>query len=241
MASHTLLKCNFCSDFASHCEVCRICPRHSAYCSCSNQINNHTSGLSFSNVGVERTLHNLNCNSENLYESLFLNCQHHDIVSINEYLDLNNNRLNLFLIHFNVRSLQKNFDKLTNYILQIKKLPDIIAITETKLGKNQIVINIDIEGYNFIHSDSSSRAGGVGLYMYIKDSLTFTLKEGFDLNINSVENIWIQIDTSDNKKPITIGVVYIVTQYMLLNNLNLLVKQWKNYFLSSVVIIRNFI
>ena len=60
MASHTLLTCNFCSDFASHCEVCRICPRHSAYCSCTNQINNHTSGLSFSNIGVERALDNLN-------------------------------------------------------------------------------------------------------------------------------------------------------------------------------------
>ena len=93
-----------------------------------------------------------------------MNCQYHDIVSINEYLDLNNNTPNLFLIHFNVRTLQKNFDKLTNYILQMKKLPDIIAITETKLAKNQIVVNIDIERYNFIHSDSSSRAGDIGLY-----------------------------------------------------------------------------
>ena len=176
IASHTLLTCNFCSDFASHCEVCRICPRHSAYCSYSNQINNHISGLSFSNVGVERTL-------DNLYESLFLNCRYHDIVSINEYLDLNNNRPNLFLIHFNVRSLQKIFDKLTNYVIQMKKLPDIIAIIETKLAKNQIVVDIDIEGYNFIHSDSSSRAGGVGLY--IKDSLTFTFKEELDLNMKT--------------------------------------------------------
>ena len=80
------------------------------YCSCSNQINNHTSALSFSNVGVERTLDNLNCNSYNLHEYLFLNCQYHDSVSINEYLDLDNCRPNLFLIHFNVRSLQKNFD-----------------------------------------------------------------------------------------------------------------------------------
>ena len=135
-----------------------------------------------------------------------MNCQYHNIVSINEYLDLNNSRPNLFLIHFNVRGLQKNFDKLTNYILQMKKLPDIIAITETKLAKNQIVVNIDIDGYNFTHSDSSSRAGGVGLY--IKDSLTFTLKEELDLNINLVENIWIQIKTFDNKKPITIRVVY---------------------------------
>ena len=77
-----------------------------------------------------------------------MNCQYHDIVSINEYLDLNNSTLDLFVIHFNVRSLQKNFDKLTNYILilQMKKLPDIIAITKNKLAKNQIVVNIDVEG-----------------------------------------------------------------------------------------------
>ena len=37
----------------------------------------------------------------------------------------------------------------------MKKLPDIIAVTETKLAKNQIVVNIDIEGYNFIHLDSN--------------------------------------------------------------------------------------
>ena len=40
----------------------------------------------------------------------------------------------------------------------MKKLPDTIAITKTKLAKNQIVVNINIDGYNFIQSDSSSRA-----------------------------------------------------------------------------------
>ena len=50
-----------------------------------------------------------------------------------------------------------------------------------QLAKNQIVVNIDIKRYNFIHSDSSSRARGVGLY--IKGSLTFTLKEELDLNL----------------------------------------------------------
>ena len=34
----------------------------------------------------------------------------------------------------------------------MKKLSDIITITETKLSKNQIVVNIDIEGYNTIIS-----------------------------------------------------------------------------------------
>ena len=59
-------------------------------------------------------------------------------------------------MHFNTRNLQKNIDKLSHYILQLKKLPDIIAITETKLKKDELQTNIGINGYSFIHSDSDS-------------------------------------------------------------------------------------
>ena len=73
-------------------------------------------------------------------------------------------------------------------------------------------------GYNFIHSDSQTRAGGVGFY--IKSSLTYTLRRDIDLNLKAVENMWIQIET--NTKPITIGVVYRHPVYTVdqLNNFN---------------------
>ena len=38
-----------------------------------------------------------------------------------------------FLLHLNIRSLNKNLDKLEDLLTQLGKLPDIIAITETKL------------------------------------------------------------------------------------------------------------
>ena len=52
----------------------------------------------------------------------------------------------LFLIYFNIRSLQKNFDYLCNYLFELKRSPDVIAVTETKLYDNAIHANIDIMG-----------------------------------------------------------------------------------------------
>ena len=55
-------------------------------------------------------------------------------------------KLDLLIMHFNVTSLQKNFDQLSMIVTKLQKLPDIIAITETKLSPNQIPTNIDLEG-----------------------------------------------------------------------------------------------
>ena len=83
-------------------------------------------------------------------ELLFLDCNYHDIASITNHVS--NNYNDLLLMHFYTRSLQKNIDKLTHYILQFKKLPDIIAIAETTLKKDELQTNIGTNGYNFIHS-----------------------------------------------------------------------------------------
>ena len=50
-------------------------------------------------------------------------------------------------MHFNVRSMQKNFDQLSMILTELQKLPDIIALTETKLSPNQIPTNINLKDY----------------------------------------------------------------------------------------------
>ena len=79
----------------------------------------------------------------------------------------------LFLIHFNVRSLQKHIDQLNNYLVGFKNQPDIVAISETKLKEGFINRNVKLEGYGFLHSDSKKCAGGVGLY--VKDTVKFSI------------------------------------------------------------------
>ena len=60
---------------------------------------------------------------------------------------------NLYLMYFNVKRIQKNIDELVNFLKQLKALPDVLAMTENKLKPDQIHIDINLEGYAFIHND----------------------------------------------------------------------------------------
>ena len=55
------------------------------------------------------------------------------------------------------------------------------------MNSNQIPINIKSDGYVFLHSNSTSKAGGVGLY--IKESIPYTLQQNIEINILFVENM----------------------------------------------------
>ena len=111
---------------------------------------------------------------------------------------------NLFLIHFNVRSLQKHIDQLNNYLVGFKNQPDIVAISETKLKEGLINRNVKLEGYGFLHSDNKKCAGGVGLY--IKDTIKFSINQCSKICLLNAEHQWIDIQTK--RGPIAIEVVY---------------------------------
>ena len=214
MASHleclgllNLPRCVSCCDLqarvANYCAICRVCSEHSTQCSCiCNELDGSDASKADTIEGIKHSLGNSHFETDDISEALFLPCDYHNIKSINEHI--RNNKCNLFLIHINIRSLQKNIDKLTHFISELGKSPDVIAITETKLNKNRIHSNIEINGYNFIHSDSETNAGGVG--MYIKKSISYKIEEELNLNLCSVENIWIQIQ-NDTSRTI-VGAVY---------------------------------
>ena len=110
--------------------------------------------------------------------------------------------ITLFVIHLNIGRLQKNIDKLSDYICTFDKQPAVIALSETKLKPITVYDNIDLNGYAFIRSDSATLLGGVG--MYIKESLTFTTKRNLDCNLPLIEETLIDLET--NFGLITIGV-----------------------------------
>ena len=63
---------------------------------------------------------------------------------------------------------------------------------------------VDIINIIFIHKDSASLAGGMGLY--VKNSIKFNECSNLNINTDEVENLWIEITTTG--KPLIIGVVY---------------------------------
>ena len=146
----------------------------------------------------------LNPNSEDVrddYVELFGTCEYVDSQNHNW---LNNKKIgDLFLIHFNLRSLQKNIDKLCDYLAGFKNQPEIVAISETKLREGYINRNIELEGYTFFHSDSKTQAGGVGIY--IKNSLQYSINQCTKICLTKTEHLWVDIST--NQRSVTVGVV----------------------------------
>jgi len=64
--------------------------------------------------------------------------------------------------------------KLENFLLSgIEHCSDVIAITETKLKNSKSVVsyNLQLEGYDFVHTDTNMNAGGVAFY--IKKNIKF--------------------------------------------------------------------
>ena len=81
------------------------------------------------------------------YFDFFCKSEYFDISSLNDAV----RDQNIYLMHFNVRSIQKNVDELANFLTQLKALPDVLAITETKLKPDQVHTNIKL-GRLYIYS-----------------------------------------------------------------------------------------
>ena len=115
-----------------------------------------------------------------------------------------NKKCKFSLLCVNIRSLTANFDKLKELLTNYDILPDIIAMSETKLKLSQ-VFNAKLSGYHFYHKGTTTSWGGVGLF--IKESLSISICKEFDINIPNYEDMWIQLDLGNNKKCI-VGVIY---------------------------------
>ena len=115
------------------------------------------------------------------------------------------NRRYLSLIHVNIRSLVKNIGDLHQIICNLPAPPDNIAISETKLNIKSDLNLIALKNYNFIHKDSLSCAGGVGLY--INKKFNFNIRSDLVLFDINVESLWINININ-NTTNVTVGVLY---------------------------------
>ena len=102
-------------------------------------------------------------------------------IKVCDYLDLNSKRSTfdpnrfLVLLHINIRLLHKNFDNLYDFLVELNFLPDVICLTETRI-KLHPLLNISLPNYTFFHTDSTTNAGGVGIYVLnkfqVKKSIT---------------------------------------------------------------------
>ena len=101
-----------------------------------------------------------------------------------------------FILHVNIRSLQKHIDHLQELLSNLNFLPDIIAITETRI-KDEPVLNMNISDYKFSFVKSFNNAGGIGVYIH--NSLNCTVSDKFHIALPLSENMWLNVIAKDSK------------------------------------------
>ena len=135
------------------------------------------------------------------YDDLFLKS---DYVDSCQHTTFNKKRKEIFVIYFSVGSLQKHIDELNSVLVFFKNQPEIVAISEIKTIKRKINQNINLDGYNFIHCYSVTRAGGIGLY--INNILAYKIHEHSKAELTNAEHLWVEIQTK--QWSFVVGVVH---------------------------------
>ena len=83
---------------------------------------------------------------------------------------------------------------------------DVIGITETRLYDDHPLTNIEINGYDFVHTPTSTKCGGAGIY--IKSIYDYEIKSELSCSLPNVsESIFIEIKRKKLKNLI-VGCVY---------------------------------
>ena len=117
-----------------------------------------------------------------------------DPITINQLYNITNE---FTFLNINIRSLNKNFNKILLLINELGFSPTIISVTETWLHSTKPLIHT-LEGYTYIGKSGCNQAGGVGLF--ILNSLQYNLLTNYQLNLGNCEDIWVELCLSKIKK-----------------------------------------
>lgn len=105
--------------------------------------------------------------------------------------DIATNKSLFSVMHLNIRSLPRNLEKLSDYLLGILAKFSLIGLSETWLSADSGFVNIP--GYNFVNQDRKGKSGG-GVAFYLDEKLELKIRA--DLNYNDpdvLEALFIEV------------------------------------------------
>lgn len=110
------------------------------------------------------------------------------------------NRMNLSIFHFNVRSLNKNCNELYTFLFSLDVNFDVLVISEIWSVNLELFRNAFPGNSFYYDAPGSGIVGGVGVFVRncYSCNVIDTLKV-INSDYNRVENIWIEISNSTSK------------------------------------------
>ena len=111
----------------------------------------------------------------------------------------------LLLMHLNIRSLSKNFDKFSGLVNELKFESAIFGLSETWLN-NVPDSMFCIDRFSFITNNRTAKRGG-GVGFYVTNNLKYKVLKEIEYMTEDIETIFIEIESAGNKN-IIIGEIY---------------------------------
>ena len=112
------------------------------------------------------------------------------------------------MLHLNIRSLQKNVDSLCNLLMTFKFEFKVICILETWCSANSMNHNLfKLPQCKSIY-EVRKTGKGVGIAIFLHESLTFTIGHDFSVNNTDIEALCVEIINKKQKtSSLTLSVV----------------------------------
>jgi hypothetical protein len=116
---------------------------------------------------------------------------------IKEFLE----RDHINVIHFNIRSLKKNFETFCNNLEETSNIFNIICVTETWCSSDDATsnANLHLSGFNMIPLARKTNKRGGGVLIYLTTSLRFIIRPDMSISDGDKEVLTIEITTKNNK------------------------------------------
>ena len=113
------------------------------------------------------------------------------------------------VLHINIRSLNKNFERLRKYLSLVKRDFSVLTLTETwRNGETAAQKSLlQLPNYTLIHQIRNNGQRGGGVVLYVHDSLNFEILKKQSINSNNLESACIEI-VRKNAKNIIVSCIY---------------------------------
>ena len=134
------------------------------------------------------------------------NTIHSKYYTISDFLSAKFSTKKFTIFHLNISSLQKHIDELRTLLACTNCNFDVICISETRLLDEVPLSNIQIDGYEFVHTPTLTQCGGSG--MYIKSNIEFKILDKLTISQKNIcETIFVELK-HPKKRNVIIGSIY---------------------------------
>lgn len=105
------------------------------------------------------------------------------------------------VLHLNIRSMSKNFEKLKMFLKSSKNFFQVICLTETWCNNSRLENSFTLPNYVAFHQPrGNNKKKGGGICIFVRESLTCTVRKDLSVNNNDIEPMVIEISCKNKKK-----------------------------------------